>query len=338
MSAVAAHARVGIGTVSRVVNDSPNVSPDTRQRVEAAMAAVGYTPRRRRHGAIPGRASFIGVIATFFEEPSVYCRLKGLIAALRPHGYQCVVYSAIAPSQISEYVAEVITHPLDGLVVVTSTLSADDSQLLLRAPFPTILVDANATGFPSIGVDDRLGGEIATRHLIDLGHRRVGFIGQPDVNPFGSLACHRREQGYRTALRKAGIKFERDFLRHGDHLKTAARQMALDLLSQPNRVTAIVASSDVQALGVIEAATSIGLSVPEDLSVVGYDDLDIAEQANLTTIRQPLEASGERAASLLIQAISYPQPVGGVEVLPIELIVRGSTKPLARGSKKGSGK
>jgi DNA-binding LacI/PurR family transcriptional regulator len=326
LAAVAAHAQVGIGTVSRVLNGSPNVSPEMRLRVLRSMREVGYTkPSRANDTArLP---HFVGVLVTYFDEPSAFQRLRGIVSRLQPRGYEVVLYNVSSPTQARERLLELPGLPLAGLVVVSLPLSDDEALALATAPYPCVLVDTAGAGLSTVGIDDRLGGSMATQHLIDLGHTRIGFIGESPNNPFGFVAGMRREEGYRAALATAGIPAADELVRHVAHLRTAAKQVALDLMSIDDPPTAIVATSDVQAVGVLEALSSLGLRVPDDVSVVGYDDIELAPLMGLTTVRQPLESSGSRAADLVLEALSAGpdrrQPMA--EQLEIELVVRTTT-------------
>jgi DNA-binding LacI/PurR family transcriptional regulator len=188
------------------------------------------------------------------------------------------------------------------------------------------MVDAFYEGFRSVGIDDRLGGEIAARHVLDMGHRRVGFIGEP-AGQFGFVASSLRERGFRDAHRKAGVPIDETLVRHGAHIRSAAKNLAIDLLSLPDPVTAIVATSDVQAIGVMEAAAELGVPVPDGLSVIGYDDLEVASLMGITTVRQQLEQSGQRGAAHLVEAINGDARHGTPEKLHVEVIVRNTTRP-----------
>jgi DNA-binding LacI/PurR family transcriptional regulator len=188
-----------------------------------------------------------------------------------------------------------------------------------------VLVDTTAPALPSVCIDDRLGGRMATQHLVDLGHTRIAFVGEPPNNAFGFVASVRREEGYRHVLERAGIEPVPELVRYGAHLRSAAKQMSLDLLSMKDPPTAVVATSDVQAVGVLEAANVLGLRVPDDLSVVGYDDIELAALMNLTTVRQPLEGSGRRGADLVLEAIASSRRPQLAEELQIELVVRSTT-------------
>jgi DNA-binding LacI/PurR family transcriptional regulator len=326
LSAVAKHAGVGIGTVSRVINDQPNVSTEMRARVMESIAAVGYQMPRRRKPDPSTRAAYIGVLTVFFDEPSVYERCKGLIGYLQPLGYEVVIYNVVAPQQIRERVEAMASHPLEGAVVISAQLDDEETRILRNAPFPVVMLDTFRDGFRSVGIDDRFGGEIAARHLLDMGHRRIGFVGEP-VDQFGFTASSLREQGFRDAHKKAGVKVDEQLIRHGAHIRSAAKQLAMDLLSMKNPVTAIVATSDVQAIGVMEAASDLGVKVPEQLSVIGYDDLEIASLLGITTVRQQLELSGQRGAAHVIEAINGDGSHGAQEKIDVEVIVRNTTRP-----------
>lgn len=336
MALVAARAKVGIGTVSRVINDSPQVSPEMRDRVLRAADEVGYAPSRRlrtppdvaRVAGEGGRRSrLIGVLVPFSDEPSAYQRLRGVLSRLQPHGYEVVLLNVSSPAQLRERLLEVPRLELHGLIVISLRLADDDRARLAAAPFPTVLVDTEAEGLASVCVDDRLGGRIATRHLVDLGHRRIAFVGEPPVNPLGFVSSTRREDGYRQVLREAGVDVDALLVRHGAHRRATAKQMALELMALDRPPTAVVATSDTQAIGVLEALQSLGLTVPDDVSVIGYDDIELASLLALTTVRQPLEASGARGADLVLEALASGERSGLAEELQIELVVRSSTGP-----------
>lgn len=326
MALVAARAKVGIGTVSRVLNDSPQVSPEMRDRVLRAVDEVGYV-RVRRHRVPASRCRLIGVLVPFFDSPSAYQRLRGIVSRLQPHGYEVVLLNVVSPHQMVEQLLEVPRLGLDGLIVISLPLGGDDRARLATAGFPTVLVDTASAALPSVCIDDRVGGWIATRHLVDLGHTRIGFVGEPPVNPFGFVSSARREEGYRQVLREAGIDVDPLLVRHGALRRATAKQMTLELMALDHPPTAVVATSDVQAIGVLEAVESLGLRVPDDVSVVGYDDIELASLLHLTTVRQPLEESGARGADLVLEAIASGERSQLAEEMPIELVVRSTTGP-----------
>jgi LacI family transcriptional regulator len=170
------------------------------------------------------------------------------------------------------------------------------------------------------------GGVLATRHLLELGHRRIAFVGDPSDNRFGFTSSAHRRAGFEDAMRAAGLQVPAHYVMEGEHSREVALEMASDLLALPQPPTAIFAASDTQAFGVLEAAVRAGVSVPEQLSVIGFDDVEMATYLGLTTVRQPLTYSGARGAQLLIQQAGgwYPdEPV--VEKLSLELIDRRTT-------------
>lgn len=327
LAEVAERAGVGIGTVSRVLNHHPSVSPKMRARVEAAMNEVGYT--RLARGRQPSRRGQVGVLVPFFDEPAAYERLRGIVARLQPHELNIVLYNVSSPGQTRDHIARLVQHDhLDALIVISLPLGDDEAAVLASAPYPTVLLDTAHSKLPSVGVDDRHGGQLATQHLLDLGHRRIGFVGEPPQNVFGFVASARRQAGYELALGHASITVDRGLIRHGAHLRSAAKQMAVDLLRLRRPPTGIVVASDVQSVGVLQAAEQLGLNVPGDLSVVGYDDIDLAALLGITTVRQPLERSGRRVADLVVTAINGVPPPSVNEELDLELVVRSTTGPV----------
>ncbi|MEY2446434.1 MAG: hypothetical protein QOE00_3014 [Ilumatobacteraceae bacterium] len=335
MADVGKHAGVGIGTVSRVFNGSVHVSDATRRRVRDSAELLGYQ-RTRKSAADQGKGgALIAVLVPFFDEQSAFQRLRGIVSRLAPHGSSVVLQNVESPAQARAKLLELPRSAiLDGLIVVTLPLVDDEGDRLIAARFPTVLIDAVHPGLSSVGIDDRSGGMLATKHLISLGHRRIAFVSEPPHNAFGFVAGTRREEGFRSAMADAGLKVPAALVRYGAYLHSAARQMATELLTLPERPTAIVAASDVQAVGCVEAASRLGLSVPDDLSVVGYDDIDLAALMGLSTVRQPLVYSGERGADLILEALSMPSRQPHTETLELELVIRSTTAAAKRKARR----
>jgi DNA-binding LacI/PurR family transcriptional regulator len=331
MAEVAKHAGVGIGTVSRVLSGSPKVSDTTRTKVQAAAERLGYS-RPRKLAAEQGKGGrLIGVLVPFFDEKSSFQRIRGIVSRLAPHGCEVVLHNIESPAQARAKLVELPRSLIfDGLIVISLPLVGDEGERLVNARFPTVLVDTSYAGLPSVCIDDRAGGALATRHLISLGHKRIAFVSEPPHNAFGFIAGARREEGFRAAMAEAGLPVLSSLIRYGAYLHSAARQMATELLSLPDRPTAIVAASDVQAVGCLEAATHLGISVPDELSVVGYDDIDLAGLMGLSTVRQPLIYSGERGADLVLEAMSMRNRQPNTEMLELELVVRATTAAVKR--------
>jgi LacI family transcriptional regulator/LacI family repressor for deo operon, udp, cdd, tsx, nupC, and nupG len=192
---------------------------------------------------------------------------------------------------------------------------------LRRDGVPVVLIDIEHAGIPHVAIDDVRGGELATEHLLATGHRRIGFVGDLPASPFGFTSSEQRRRGYRAALERAGLVPDDALERRGRHDRAEARAMAADLLGYDDRPTAVFAVSDTQAAGVLEAARGLGLRVPEDVAVIGFDDIEIAGLLGLTTVRQPLRQSGVRGADLLLAAIEGDaRPDEPLE--PLEVVVR----------------
>jgi LacI family transcriptional regulator/LacI family repressor for deo operon, udp, cdd, tsx, nupC, and nupG len=322
---VARQAGVGVGTVSRVLNDSPLVKPDKRARVLEAIAALGFVRNPTAHSLSTGRSHAIGVIAPFFTSPSSAERLRGLTSGLSERGYWLLLADIESPAQRAAAFTDLAgRHAVAGLIVISIRPTDEEVDVLKRERRPTVLVDAVHRSLPHVATDDVLGGELATDHLLAKGHRRIAFVGDRLPAPFGLTSSERRLRGHRRALRRAGIAPERALERLGGHDREEAREVAAPLLELPEPPTAVFAASDVQAIGVIEAAERAGLRVPGDLAVIGFDDIEMATVLGLTTVRQPLRESGRRGAELLLAAIEgIKAPPAALE--PLTVIVRKTT-------------
>lgn len=330
---VAARAGVGIGTVSRVLNDSPQVRPATRARVLEAIQELDYSSSRAAKSSGRRSSQSIAVLVPFFDQPAAYQRLRGIVGQLQPHGFEIVLMNVESTAQARSRLMELPRRrDIDGLLVISLPLSDEEGERLAASPFRTVLVDTRHAALPSIVIDDRLGGQLATNHLIDLRHERIAFIGEPRQNPFGFNSSGHREDGYLHAMSTAGLEVLPSYVKYGPHLRSAARAMAIELLSLPVPPTAIVAASDVQALGVLEAAASTGHSVPEHFSLIGYDDIEFSSYVGLTTIRQPLFLSGVRGAEVLLGLLASEGSRPFTEQLGLELIVRTTTAPMTSAS------
>jgi DNA-binding LacI/PurR family transcriptional regulator len=346
---VAGHAGVGAGTVSRVLNNSSKVSDATRERVLASIAELEYHPSPLARGLSRGRCQTVGVVVPFFTQPSAIERLRGVVAALDGSRHDLVLFNVESPTHLEEHFLSLARRDrADGLLIMSVPPPFDHLARLTAAGVPVVLVDAagghvsgesgraGIPSVPSVGIDDVEGGRIATRHLVDLGHVRIAFIGDDPANPFGFTSSTRREHGYHQVLAEAGLAddpdHDHDYVCYGAHDRLVGEGLAANLLALRPRPTAIFAASDMQALGVLEAARRLGLSVPGDLSVVGFDDVEISAYAGLTTVRQPLFDSGHHGARLLLDALQgegLPSP--GVHELDIHLVERSTTAEWAHG-------
>jgi DNA-binding LacI/PurR family transcriptional regulator len=317
---VARRAGVSVATVSRVVNDMPIVSLETRDRVRGAMAELGYRRSATARNLSLGRSHVIGVVAPFFTTPSVVERLHGISERLARHGYDLMLFDVETPEQREDALRDFASRDrVDGLLVISLPLSDREVDALRRNDLPVVLVDIGHPGLPHVVIDDVRGGELATEHLIAKSHRRIGFVGDLPENPFGFTSSERRREGFRRALGRARIDPPAALERLGVHGREQARALAAELLRGDDPPTAVFAASDIQAIGVLQAAEALGLRVPEDLAVIGFDDIEIAAVLGLTTVRQPLRESGARGTELLLAGIEGGdhQPLMELEALTV---------------------
>jgi DNA-binding LacI/PurR family transcriptional regulator len=240
-------------------------------------------------------------------------------------GFDTVVRNVETPRQRDRHLAALTTrHEADGAVVVSLRLNSEHLAALRSGSVPLAMVDTEAPGVPCTVVDDIRGGSLATEHLISLGHRRIGFVGDsPDE--FGFVSTRRRLLGYRRTLSRHRIEYDPAIVRLGRHSASVAATMAKELLSLPSPPTAIFAGSDTQALGVLAAADKSGHSVPADLSVIGFDDIESAAHIGLSTVHQPLAESGAHGARRLCALIRGQLVRPLREELPLSVVARTSS-------------
>ena len=325
---VARYAGVGVGTVSRVLNDSPDVSVTTRSKVLSAIEALDYTPNPIARRLSLGKTLTIAVIAPFFTRPSVVERLRGIEHVIAESEYDLIVFNVETSSRRDAYFHSVLRRErVDGVIIISLLPRDNDVDRLKQAGTSVVFVDVSHPQFSQVIVDDVEGGRQATRHLISLGHRKIGFLSDYEDSSFYFTANRDRFTGYRRELEAANISLRPEFSAHGVHSRSSAYDMAKRLLRVDDRPTAIFATSDTLAIGVLEAAQQVGLDVPKDLSVIGYDDIEIAEYLRLTTIRQSLFESGVEGVKLLLEEMESMPGAPAQILLPTELVRRDTTAP-----------
>jgi LacI family transcriptional regulator, xylobiose transport system transcriptional regulator len=325
IASVADAAGVSVPTVSKVVNGRADVAPETRERVERVLHEQGY---RRRALGRDARAALLDVVFNELESPWAMEIVKGVEEVARENGLGVVLSAQEGPGALGRsWVDAVAARRSAGLILVVSELTGEQVARLTARNIPFVVVDPAgepAPGVPAVGATNWNGGLTATRHLIELGHRRIGMIGGPPA-----MLCSRaRVDGYRAALETAGLPVDQGLIRAGDFHHEAGYRLGLELLGRPDRPTAVFAGNDLQALGLYEAARELGLRIPEDLSVVGFDDLPVARWVGppLTTVRQPLTEMAEAAAKLVLDlGRAEGTPAATRVELATSLVVRAST-------------
>lgn len=329
LAEIAAEAGVSLPTVSKVVNGHADVAAATRARVEKLLGE-----RRYRHPGIRrGRhAGLIDVVFNELDSPWAVEILRGVEEWCSAHG-MAVAVSAVrhGSARPASWTSALASHDTDGVLLVTWKVTARQLRQLREDSIPLVVIDpVNLPGadLPGIGATNWAGGIAATDHLLSLGHARIAIVGGPERD----LCSRARIDGYRSALERAGRGYDPALVRHGDFQYEGGLFHAAALLSLADPPTAIFAGNDQQALGVYEAARQRGVRVPQDLSVVGFDDLRMSRWFSppLTTIRQPLAEMGRLAAEMLATLIEGLTPPSRQLELATELVVRESTAPPTR--------
>ncbi|WP_030762576.1 LacI family DNA-binding transcriptional regulator [Streptomyces griseus] len=330
LAVIAAEAGVSQATVSKVVNGRADVAPSTRERIENLLRSRNYLSPGRQGRA--RRSGLVDLILGGLDSAWAVEILRGVEAECARRDVGTAV-SLVPPGGAtpSSWAALPVLHHSDGVILVTSAVTRAQRAQVERAGVALVVidpVDLPDNGVPSIGATNWAGGLSATEHLLERGHRRIAAIGGRRE----MLCSQARIDGYRAALERAGIEVDRDLIRFGDFQHEGGFRCARELLALPDPPTAVFAGSDQQAMGVYEAARQAGLSIPEDLSVVGFDDLPLCDWLSppLTTVRQPLEEMGRLAARALFQLLESQPLVSPRMELSTELKVRLSTAPPRR--------
>jgi LacI family transcriptional regulator len=324
---IAAEANVSYATVSRVINHDVHVKQETRDRVLQTMGRLGYVANRQARSLAGGRTNTIGVLIPDLGTGYIGEIIRGIDAELGLSDLDLIVYTTHrTASKEANYVTNLATGMVDGLILVLPRSPADFIGILTKQNFPLILIDHQGIGpdCPAVGAANWQGGFTATEYLIKLGHQRIGFI-----TGWMDLGCALdRLDGYRSALRTNHIPDAPELIYEGTFFQPDGFNGASILLDLPNPPTAIFASNDVMAMGVMDAIRQRGLRVPDDVSVIGFDDIPQASliRPALTTVRQPLEKMGRVATQMLLELLSKSQKKIGRIELPTELIIRDSCK------------
>ncbi|MBS3848044.1 LacI family DNA-binding transcriptional regulator [Devosia sp. J2-20] len=332
LSDVASAAGVSPTTVSRHLNNSIVLPQATRDRIDAAIARLDYRPNLLAKRLSTGRAEAIGLVTPEIDNP-FFAQLAATVEAeAEKHGYAVYMSSTHGDrAREIEAVRRMRDRHVDGMVLITS--QPDDGSLakLLGNQDKVVLLDEDVRGIclPSVFVENERGAYLATRHLIDAGHRHIAYIGGPP----GLMSVGERLAGFTRAMAQDGLTFAASDVFLRDYSRSFGSEAAQQIIARKLRPSAIFASSDNLAIGVLQAFRRAGLSVPHDMSLVGFDDMPFAELVNppLTTIRQPVPEMGRLAFELLL-ALLNGEPVEPVTRLPLELIERRSVALFTGGS------
>ena len=325
LAQIAEEAGVSLSTMSKVLNGRPDVAAATRARLEGLLERHGYL--RRGAGTRPARSGLIELVFHELEAAWSMEIIRGVEDVAAAHGMSVVLTeSGTRHAPGPEWIEGVLRRRPVGVVLVFSDLPAEYRASLRSRGIPFVIIDPAgdpSPEVPSVGSANWSGGLMATRHLIELGHTRIAAITGPD----DMMCSHARIDGFRSAMTAAGLPIRPDWIRFGDFHTSGGQEHGRALLESDDRPTAIFAGSDLQALGVLEAVRGLGLRVPDDLSLVGYDDIPLTRWVSprLTTIRQPLMRMAEEATRLVLRMAEAPLESVPRMDLATSLVVREST-------------
>ncbi len=326
---VAEASGVSYGTVSRVINNGPHVKPATRAKVMDAIERLGYVINRQAQNLARGQTCAIGLLVPDLGTGYIGEIIRGIDAELDRVGYDLMLFTTHRrAAKEANYVATLVQGIVEGLLIVLPRNPADYLGALVDRHFPHVLIDHQGVDSdgPAVGATNWQGAYLATEYLINLGHRRIGFItGSMD------LGCSQdRLGGYKSALRTHHIPELPGLVFEGDFFQSTGVTGANALLDLPVPPTAIFASNDVMAMGAMDAIRHRGLRIPDDISIVGFDNIPQSAMVfpPLTTVQQPLEQMGRVATQMLLEMLDQP-PFSGRRIdLPTELVPRASCAPV----------
>ena len=326
---VAREVEMSTATVSRALRGLPGVSEETRDRVRETARRLGYVPSPSAAGLATGQTRTVAVIVPFVTQWFFASVVQGAEETLRTHGYDLLLYNLAGDAAARHRVFEtnLLTKRVDAVLVLS--LKPNDAELATLAALarPVTIVGADLPGWATVRIDDERAARSATQHLVDLGHRRIAYVGGSTTGVLDFTAPAARVTGYRETLAEAGLPHDPAWESDGDFTVVGGMCAGRELLSLEEPPTAIFAASDEMAIGVLRAARERGLRVPEDLSVIGVDDHEMAEFFDLTTVAQPVREQGRVAAQQVLHALSGEDWRPEQVVLPTELIVRRTTAP-----------
>jgi LacI family transcriptional regulator len=306
---VAKKAGVGIGTVSRVINNSPQITNKTKEKVLRIIAELNYQPHAMARGLARNKTHMVAILLPSFTGYFYLELLRGIQQEITKYQYDMVLYNVDDPERTDIFMKRILRERrVDGLLLVSLPISDPYKERLINSGFPIVLVDSFDRDFDSVSVENEQGAYLATTHLIKQGHCKVGMI---DAQ-LKSTPAKIRLQGYRKALEDNHLPFNQSYLVISDadtekdgFNRQAGYEAMKQILNMPDHPTAIFISSDVQAAGALKALQESGLKTPQDIAIVGFDDIELAQYLGLTTIHQPMFEMGCLAIERLIQRINH---------------------------------
>jgi DNA-binding LacI/PurR family transcriptional regulator len=324
---VAHRAGVSIATVSRALRGLPDVAAPTRERVVVAARDLDYVASPYAARLASGRTHSVGVVVPFVTRWFFTQVVAGAERVLREAGYDLLLYNLGGQAGRERFFGRMpVRKRVDGLLVLCTPLAEAEIEAVRALRLPVAVVGAVQPGFDSVRIDDMAGARLAVNHLVDLGHRRIGLISGSSDEAMHANATIDRRRGYWKALREAHLRLDPELEVPGHFTPDGGRAAMEWLLGLPDPPTAVFAASDEMAYGAMRAIRAAGLTVGQDVSVVGFDDHEMSDLLELTTVAQPVVRQGELAARALLSSLGPKAPSPRVRTMPTRLVVRASTR------------
>lgn len=324
---VARLADVSVATVSRALRGLPNVAPATRARVIAAAEELAYVADPQASRLAAGRSRTVGVVVPRIGQWYYANMLEAVDSIVGAAGYDLLPFTLGDPSARERFLDQMpFRKRVDGLIVVDVPMTDEQLHRMAGANVPVVTVGLRTQAFSSLTVENLRGSQLATEHLVGLGHERIAFIGGHQIEPFDFPIPELRRQGFERGMLAHGLEVLPEWTADAELTPAGGADAMSRILHTDQRPTGVVVMADEMAVGAIQVLRDLGLRVPEDVSIVGFDDHDLAEFLGLTTVRQDVHAQGRAAAGWILEAVvaaEVPEPHH--EVLPTRLVVRRST-------------
>jgi LacI family transcriptional regulator len=321
---VAERSGVSISTISRVLNAPDKVNSQTRKRVMEAIDHLGFVPKAEARAHALKNTNRIGVLTPFFTAPSFVQRLRGVASTLSKANYELVIYPVDSVEHLQGYISSIpIMQNIDGLIIMSLAIDDKEAGRLHDNGMETVLIEYSHRQLNSIVINDWQGGRMVAEHFVKRGHTRAAFLG--DIEPPEKSAIHpvkSRLLGFKEYLEEAGRTLPKQYIGSCAYDSDETSAVAREILNLSKKPTAMFVASDMQALSVMKVARQMGLGIPDDLALVGFDDIDVAEHTDLTTVRQHLDESGRLAVEILLSRIIDPNRPLQHMSLPLNLIER----------------
>ncbi len=299
---VASLAGVSITTVSRVLNSPGQVAAVSRKKIVEAMKELNFVPKAEASARARKDFKRIGILTPFSTAPSFVQRIRSIASALSITDYELITYSVASEEQLSGYLSMLpVSNRIDGLIILALPVSEEDVQLLKEYELSVVMIEISHPSVSSIEIDNIAGGRLAAEYLISKGYKSFGFIGEGGQPAYSLHATEKRFKGYKEALLENGFNLPDSSVSFHEYGMEFSVAGVKKILSESDKPDVFFAASDLQAVGVMKAARELGLKVPEDVAVIGFDDIDLADYMGITTINQSLDQSGQAAVELLVE-------------------------------------